>query len=448
MFYPEFTQDYIQRALAEPRRFGADAQNMLETSEETRRLYHGIVIPMTYQGIFFPEETVHLFEEIIATMVSIGRKITAEYVKNPDYRPGFHFDAKTEDLILIDPGYDIPVPVGRYDIFYNGGTDFKFCELNTDGSSAMNEDRVLGGLLSETELFRAMAEDWDIQPFSLFDTLVSRFLTRYRALTGRDCQSVAIVDALEKGTSLEFEVFCDAFRRAGVSAVIADVRDLTYTGGRLWAPQEDTAERLPIDLVYRRLVTSDYVALADAAQPFEQAYRDRAFLSFGSFRSQVMHAKTIFSMMHDPRTQAILSDAENAFVAAHVPWTKDLVSEEDKARVIAEKDAFILKPYNSYASQGILLGREHEPREWAQIIRDLPLDRYIYQEYVDVDPTPFVELNPETGALEETRLGHVIGLFLYDEAFAGSYTRVGRHGLISGARPYYSAPAFVVRRKA
>lgn len=436
----------MAKALQDPR-YAQDAREMLENSEETRRLYHGTVIPMTYQGMFFTDETVALFQRIIDTMVTIGRKITDEFVKNPAYRKGFHFDAKTEELILIDPGYDMPVPVGRYDIFYNGGESFQFCELNTDGSSAMNEDRVLGDLLLRTRLFSEMARDWEIEPFSLFDPLVERFLARYEAITGRACQSVAIVDRLEKGTSLEFEVFRDAFCRAGVSCVIADVRELTYHDGRLFAPQKETEESLAIDLVYRRLVTSDYVAIADEAQAFEQAYREHAFLSFGSFRSQVMHAKTIFSMMHDPKTRALLTDAENDFIAAHVPWTKDLVSEEDRDRVIREKDRFILKPYNSYASQGILLGREYTRERWAEEIRRLPLDRYIYQEFVDVDPTPFVEWDAEENRLVETRFGHVIGLFLYDETFAGSYTRVGRHGLISGARPYYSAPVFTVRRK-
>ena len=53
-------------------------------------------------------------------------------------------------MILHDPGYDITVPIARYDVFYNGMDKFKFIEFNTDGSSAMNKDNTVGDLLIET----------------------------------------------------------------------------------------------------------------------------------------------------------------------------------------------------------------------------------------------------------------------------------------------------------
>lgn len=348
--------------------------------------------------------------------------------------------------VYTDPGYEIPVPVGRYDIFYNGPDAYQFCELNTDGSSAMNEDRVLGGILEHTQIFDTMAEEWRWRRFELFDSLVNAFLARYESIRGSRAKVVAIVDLLDKGTTVEFEVFRQAFARAGVRALICDVRRLTFDGTHLIGVDPETGEKLPIDLVYRRLVTSDFVAMRKEAEAFEAAYRAQAFVSFGSFRSQVMHAKTIFSMLHAPETKRILSAAENAFIAAHVPWTKELIDAEDQARIIDEKDRYILKPYNSYSSQGVLLGREHSAKEWADIVRGLPFDRYIYQEYVDVDRTPFVVPDGKGGMAIE-HLGHVIGLFLYDEKFAGIYTRVGREGIISGARTYYTAPAFVVERR-
>ena len=40
--------------------------------------------------------------------------------------------------------YDCNIPIARIDIFYDEETGgFKFCEFNTDGTSAMNEDREL-----------------------------------------------------------------------------------------------------------------------------------------------------------------------------------------------------------------------------------------------------------------------------------------------------------------
>ncbi len=58
--------------------------------------------------------------------------------------PELWIEPKLEELILNRPTYYSPIPIARIDIFYNEKTgDFKFCEFNTDGTSAMNEDRKL-----------------------------------------------------------------------------------------------------------------------------------------------------------------------------------------------------------------------------------------------------------------------------------------------------------------
>ncbi|MDY3052820.1 MAG: hypothetical protein SOR89_06600 [Ndongobacter sp.] len=444
MFYPEVTRRYMQ-ILSEKKEYAREFQELLQRTEAERTLYHGLAIPMTYQGLFLQSEQTALFHRIIRRMVSIGRKVTAEYVANPAYRPGFRFSPEIEKLILIDPGYDIPVPVGRYDIFYNGGADFRFCELNTDGASAMNEDRVLGGLLLQTEAMKALSKEWTISQFELFQTLVQGLLNRYRSIRGREAETVAIVDFFDKGTTLEFEQFQRTFEKLGRRCLICSPDEFNYEQHALWATDPKTGERLRVDLVYRRVVTSDFVERMASCEAFLQGYRDQAFVMFGSFRSQVMHSKLIFSMLYHPMTDAILTEEERAFVRAHVPMTRELLTEEDRENVRSRKDRYILKPYNSYASQGIYLGREYDQDAWNALCKTLPLDAYIYQDYVDVEPTPFIV--PENGALRETRLGHVLGLFLYDEQFAGSYTRVGAEGIISGARAYFAAPVFFAVKK-
>ena len=49
-----------------------------------------------------------------------------------------------EELILrADPAVSL-LPMARIDFFYNEQTGaYKYCEFNTDGTSAMNEDREL-----------------------------------------------------------------------------------------------------------------------------------------------------------------------------------------------------------------------------------------------------------------------------------------------------------------
>lgn len=445
MFINEFTKDYIRMVMGQPRYYEQDYRGIMERSENKRRLIPGDPIPMTYQGFYFEEEDEAFFRSILHTMASIGHKVTAKFLEDPDYRASFHFSKALEDLILIDPGYTTPVPVGRYDIFYNGDGDFQFCELNTDGSSAMNEDRVLGKLLLKSKAMEAMAGDWEIARYPLFRPLVEALTGEYKRLKGKLPQTVAIVDFEDKMTEKEFRHFHEVFEKEGFDCTLTDPRTMEYREGVLYGTDPYTGREAAIDLVYRRMVTSDFLDRIDQCQDFLQAYKDQAFISMGSFRSQIMHAKTIFKVLHDPETLEMLSPMERDFVKAHVPLTKEILTQEDKDRVKAEKDDWILKPYNSYASQGILLGREHSREEWAKIVDDLAFDEYIYQEYIDVDPTPFLYMEDYEFKLGD--FGHVIGLFMYMEEFAGVYARIGQSGIISGARDYFSAPAFRIKRK-
>ena len=64
--------------------------------------------------------------------------VIEEYLDNPDYRAMFGFPAELEEMILRRPAYRTLLPVCRLDIFLNEETgDFRFCEFNADGSSAM-----------------------------------------------------------------------------------------------------------------------------------------------------------------------------------------------------------------------------------------------------------------------------------------------------------------------
>lgn len=445
MFINEFTESYIKKVMDNPRPYEEDYRGMLERSENKRRLSKHEVVPMTYQGFFFEDDDSAYFETILQTMASIGHKVTAKFLEDPAYRKAFHFSQTLEDLILIDPGYTTPVPVGRYDIFYNGRGDFKFCELNTDGSSAMNEDRVLGKLLLRSKIMEAMSRDWEISRFSLFRPLVHALTWEYKKLKGKLPQTVAIVDFDDKMTEKEFRHFHEVFEKEGFDCTLTDPRTMEYRDGVLYGTDPYTGREAAIDLVYRRMVTSDFLERIDDCQALLQAYKDQAFVMMGSFRSQIMHSKMIFKILHDPETLAVLSPEEQAFVKAHIPLTREVLTEEDKALIKSQKDDWILKPYNSYASQGILLGREHSDRDWAAIVDDLPFNEYVYQAFVDVDPTPFLHL--EDYAFQVDNFGHVIGLFMYMEEFAGIYARIGQSGIISGARDYFAAPAYLVKKK-
>ena len=93
-----------------------------------------------YLPKIFTQKDKQNFKEICKTCISIFDKIVRAYRKDPAIRKIFRFDPALEKMILHEPGYQTPIPMMRVDIFYNEDTgDFKFCEFNTDGTSAMYE---------------------------------------------------------------------------------------------------------------------------------------------------------------------------------------------------------------------------------------------------------------------------------------------------------------------
>ena len=77
---------------------------------------------------------------------------------------------------MTEAGYDCLLPVARVDIFYNEETrEFKFCEINTDGSSAMNEDRELNNALKVTTVYNKLKDKHNFTSFEFFDSFVKDF---------------------------------------------------------------------------------------------------------------------------------------------------------------------------------------------------------------------------------------------------------------------------------
>jgi len=157
----------------------------------------------------FTEADIECFTELIDVLYGIFDKVTAQYRENQTYRSLFGFSKELEELILREKRYSGNIPIARIDLFYNEETkDFKFCEFNTDGSSAMNEDRELNHALKLTECYQELAKQYEIQTFELFDTWVETSLRIYQTIKGAVKKpNVAIVDFMESATNNEFEIF-------------------------------------------------------------------------------------------------------------------------------------------------------------------------------------------------------------------------------------------------
>ena len=148
----ELEQEYREIVEKDLKAHAASAKEISRYIENSTAKYHGRCVRTLYIPKLFTVKEVELFEELIQTLYGIFEKVMEQYRKDADYRKLFGFDERLERLILRKPAYDCSIPIARIDIFLNEETnDFSFCEFNTDGSSAMNEDRELNHAITLTK---------------------------------------------------------------------------------------------------------------------------------------------------------------------------------------------------------------------------------------------------------------------------------------------------------
>ncbi|HSH36914.1 circularly permuted type 2 ATP-grasp protein, partial [Schnuerera sp.] len=388
--------------------------------------------------MFFTEEDIETFNRIGRTLMSIANKVTKKYLESSEYRKKFKYPKLLEELILTDPGYDTNIPIGRFDLFYGGEDIFKFIEVNTDGTSGMNEDNIFSNILLETESMKIMKEKYNISYFELIDSWVDESLKTYSKFNKKvDKPNIAIVDFTETGITAEFETFKKAYIKKGYNAVIADPRDLKYKDGKLYY------EDMRIDLIYRRIVTVEFIEKAEEIPDLIEAYKEGAVCVIGSLRSQIMHNKIIFKILHDEETLSFLSEEERQLVENHIPITEEFGGDERIfEKVLNNKDQYIIKPIDSFASQGVNAGRDFSYEKWEKVLTKCWNKDYLFQEFIDPYTRPFVQF--EDGELKVRDFKLNIGVYMYNGRFAGVYTRISRENIIFGREGYFSIPNILI----
>ena len=408
--------------------------------EHSTAICHGIVVDSSYVPRLYDARTRQAFEHIAETTHAILVKVMRAYLENPAYRHVYDLDERLVDLILLPRGYDALLPFCRLDVFLDEDTlEGRFCEFNADGSSGMNENREITASIVHTRPFEEFARRHTVGTCdrTLFDGWIEEFVSIYESYDLRvDSPRFAIVDFLENAIVDEFGVFKDLFEKAGHPCSIADVRDLSFDGETLRDGQGNR-----IDAIWRRCVTNDIIDRWEESQPLIEAVRARKVALIGSFAGHLVHDKQIFGVLRMPETRALLTDEENDFIERFVPFTAFLDDEHvDVARVIADKDEWIIKPTDEYGSHDVFAGKDFDQTEWKEIVAahagGAAGSPFLAQTYCTLYRTPAIGLyGDEEGFTTRTTVscGNMSGIYVYNGRFAGIFSRLGPNPIISKA---------------
>ncbi|MCL2717755.1 MAG: hypothetical protein FWE14_03125 [Lachnospiraceae bacterium] len=366
--------------------------------------------------------------DFITKLYKIFDKIINHYFADAGYRGLFGFEPGLEELILASSRRNCWIPMARIDFFLNEETGtIKMCEINTDGTSAMNEDRLLGEFLSENSAFQTFMQGKTYRRFELFDSWVKEFLEVYQAYCTGSYKNprVAIVDFLDVGYVTEFEKFKATFIEHGIETEICDICDLSYDGTVL-----RTGSGMVVDAIYRRAVTSDIMNNLDKVGDFIKAVKDGAVCLVGDFVTQVVHNKRLFFILFHEATKNILTGEEFEFITGHFPETFSLTSENLTANKVYEnREKWIIKPCDSYGAKGFFAGRNLSKEKWEQACEEHLKEDYILQEFNAPYKTLNIDFTNENRNVRE--YSNLTGIFCYNGKPYGAYSRMADGEIIS-----------------
>jgi uncharacterized circularly permuted ATP-grasp superfamily protein len=326
-------------------------------------------------------------ETIYAALGRLERAL----IGDDDLRRELDLDPREEALALRDPGFRAASPSSRLDGFIGEDGVIRFVEYNAESPAGMAYNDELAQVFATLPVMRRFRERYRIRVVPVRGRQLTAMLRAHRERC-EGSPSIAIVDWRGLPTLTEFEMFQRFFESRGIRTVICAPEDLTYARGKLRAGGK------PVDLVYRRVLTSELLAKDDVSRPLVRAYLEGAVTVVNSFRAKLLHKKMSLALLSDDRYAALYTTSQRAAIAKHVPWTRKVreghtshgAKTVDLADfVIANRDRLVLKPNDEYGGKGVVLGWTVDQHEWEQSLLAALASSYVVQERVPVPRYPF-----------------------------------------------------------
>jgi uncharacterized circularly permuted ATP-grasp superfamily protein len=321
---------------------------------------------------------------------ALGR-LEQALLDDEDIRRQLDLDPQEEALALRDPGFRAASPSARLDGFIGEDGVIRFVEYNAESPAGMAYNDELAQVFASLPVMKKFREKFQCSVVPTRGRQLAAMLRAHRSRSER-AAAIAIVDWRGLPTLTEFEMFQRYFESRGVPTVICAPDDLTYSRGML------RARGKPINLVYRRVLTSELLAKDDVSRPLVRAYLDGAVTVVNSFRAKLLHKKMSLALLSDDSYAALYTPPQRAAIAEHIPWTRKVREGHTTYGgkvidlgdfIIAHRDRLVLKPNDEYGGKGVVLGWTIDQHEWEQSFLAALASSYVVQERVDVPRHPF-----------------------------------------------------------
>jgi hypothetical protein len=317
-------------------------------------------------------------------------------------------------------------------------SSFRMLEPNTVGVGGVHYaptgcgivQDVLADVLTKALPGRAITPTPDPRQL-LIDELRAVAARRHRPLRG-----IALIENTDYTTGTdEFQELAQELRRRGLSAVVADPRELRLVSGRLHAG------RTPVDLVYRDSELAEFVEMERSGAKLtalRQAIREGRLVSGLTWEFDQKSAWEIFT---DPRYVQHFSPAQRRFFREHLLWTR--LVREDRVRdpggklvdlpvyIKRHRARLVLKPNSLFGGEGVLIGSEVSQADWERgLHRALRgRERYVVQARANIPRDTFPALTRQGGVTWQERC--VVSGFYFSSTGVGLVGRFSSQPVVN-----------------
>jgi uncharacterized circularly permuted ATP-grasp superfamily protein len=416
-------------------------QQQLNDEQRARNLFVGDrPLVSVLRPRFITADQYALIQRACGLVAGAAQRLAPTLIEDAALRADLALTPEEERLIAMHPGYEEASAHSRMDTFLTvDGSSLQFVEYNAESPAAIAYEDVLSDVFEQLPAMRRFAERYQLSKLPARQRLLETLLSAWRAFGGSRAPTIAILDWKGLPTHSEFLLFQQYFREHNLAAVICSPDELSYADGQLYANMD--GQRIPIDLVYKRVLTSEFLMhYGDEVfeHPLVQAYAAGKVCLVNSFRAKLLHKKSIFSLLTDDRLQDQFSADEREAIARHVPWTRLLHAGESTyggERIdlldFASKnpEPLLLKPNDEYGGKGIIIGWESSASDWERGLHDALESPFVVQERVEIAYEDYPAM--VDGQLQIGRRLVDTDPFLFGDEVQGSLTRLSTVTLLN-----------------
>jgi uncharacterized circularly permuted ATP-grasp superfamily protein len=439
----------VYHDLLEDEAIAARSADLLEESQREQQLVFGDrPVSITLRPQLISRRQYDAATAASHAIFGAFQRLEHALLEDASLRAELDLDPEEEQLALAEPGFASSSTSSRIDGFYSDR--LRYVEYNAESPAGMAYNDQLIAVFERLPVMRAFRKKFRLRALPLRSRQLGAMLRGFKEWGKARTPVVAILDWRGLPTTREFELFRDFFAARGIRTMITDPLTLEFRRGVLYA------EGQPVNLIYRRVLTSELLQRGEDGRALRDAYLAGAVCVLNSFRAKLLHKKMSFALLSDDRYAHLYSPAQRRAIGRHIPWTRKMRSGpsqrngtkiDDLAEYVAgHAKELVLKPNDEYGGKGVVLGWTVPADEWRRTVANALESSYVVQEAV---PIPRQRFPVVLDGIRYVDFAMDMDPYLFNGRVSGCLSRLSSSELLNVTGGAGSvAPSYVVEGRA